>query len=137
MAGYSGKPLIKKLGIREGMTVRLISPPADYQRTLGRLPENVTLCRRARKDLGFMQGFVRRRSELKHLLDQARKFLARDGMLWICWPKKAAAVPSEVAEADVRSAGLAAGLVDIKICAVDEVWSGLKFVYRLKDRRPK
>ena len=134
MAGYSGTPLIKKLGIRPGMSVQLLNPPPGYRKTLGRLPANVRLLARARKDLDFMHGFVHKRSQLQHLLERACKYLARDGMLWVSWPKKASHVASEVAEADVREAGLASGLVDVKICAVDDVWSGLKFVYRLKDR---
>lgn len=134
MAGYSGTPLIKKLGIRAGMSLQLVDPPADYLATLGRLPEGVVVCRRARRDLDFIQGFVKRRIALERLFARARRYLARDGLLWVSWPKKSSGVATEVTEGEVRSAGLAAGLVDVKICAVDDTWSGLKFVYRLKDR---
>lgn len=134
MAGYSGTPLVRKLGIRTGMTVQLIDAPPDYFETLGELPEGVVLCRRARKNLDFLQGFVTRQSRLQQLLQRALRYLAPDGMLWVSWPKKASAMPTEVSETEVRRAGLNAGLVDVKICAVDDTWSGLKFVYRLKDR---
>lgn len=135
MAGYSGTPLVKKLGIREGMRVQFINAPDTLQKTLGDMPADITVFRRARKNLDFLHGFVTREPELHKLLGRARKYMARDGMLWVSWPKKASGMPTEVAEADVRKAGLAAGLVDVKICAVDETWSGLKFVYRLKDRQ--
>lgn len=134
MAGYSGTPLSKKLGIRGGMTVQFLQAPSDYAKKLGVLPPDVVICSRARKDLAFIHGFVKRQVQLERLLQRARKYLARDGMLWVSWPKKASGVPTEISEADVRRAGLKAGLVDVKICAVDETWSGLKFVYRLKDR---
>lgn len=134
MTGYSGTPLTKKLGIRSGMTLQFVDPPSDYFETLGALPEDVQVCRRARKQTDFIQGFVTRPGKLDRLLERARRYMARDGMLWVSWPKKSSGMQTEVAEGDVRSAGLAAGLVDVKICAVDETWSGLKFVYRLKDR---
>lgn len=134
MAGYSVTPLIRKLGIREGMTVQFVQPPANYRKSLGKLPAGVTVCARARKNLDFLHGFVTKHTELNTLLRRACTYIARDGMLWISWPKKASGVATEVAEADVRRAGLAAGLVDVKICAVDDTWSGLKFVYRMKDR---
>ncbi len=134
MAGYSGTPLIKKLGIRPGMKVQIIDAPKGFLKILGELPTDVQLCQRARKNLDFIHGFVARRRNLESLLARARRYLARDGMLWVSWPKKTSGMATAVAEGDVRSAGLAAGLVDVKICAVDDTWSGLKFVYRLKDR---
>lgn len=134
MAGYSGTPLIKKLGIREGMSVQFVNAPASYRSSLGKLPADVTVCQRSRRNLSFLHGFVSKHGELEKLLKRTCTYLARDGMLWLSWPKKASGMPSEVAEADVRKAGLAAGLVDVKICAVDDTWSGLKFVYRLRDR---
>lgn len=134
MAGYSGTPLIKKLGVRPGMKIQLIEAPAGYLAALGELPAEVQFCQRARKNLNFIHGFVTRRRKLEQLLARARRYLARDGMLWVSWPKKTSGMATEVAEGDVRSAGLAAGLVDVKICAVDDTWSALKFVYRLKDR---
>lgn len=134
MAGYSGTPLVKKLGIRAGMALQFVNSPANYRKTLGHLPADVRVCRRARRELDFIQGFVTRRSALERLLARAQRYLATDGMLWVSWPKKASGMATEVAEGDVRSAGLAAGLVDVKVCAVDETWSGLKFVYRLRDR---
>ncbi|NNF52658.1 MAG: DUF3052 family protein [Gammaproteobacteria bacterium] len=134
MAGYSDTPLVKKLGIRDGMKVQFVQPPANYRALLGKLPSGVTVCQRARKDLDFIHGFVTRRADLERLLERAHTYMAKNGMLWVSWPKKASGVRTDVAEADVRAAGLACGLVDVKICAVDATWSGLKFVYRLKDR---
>ncbi len=126
MAGYSGTPLIKKLGIREPMSVQFVNPPVGHRKTLGRLPAGVTICKRSHSNLDFLQGFVTQPGELEKLLARACRYLARDGMLWVSWPKKASGVPTNVAEADVRKAGLAAGPVDVKICVVDDTWSGLK-----------
>lgn len=134
MTAYSDTPLQKKLGIRENMSLMLINPPGNYHRLIGKLPEQVTLRKRAAVNTSFMHGFVTSHTALRRVFNRALRYLARDGMLWVSWPKKVSGVGTEVSESDVRKAGLAAGLVDIKICAVDETWSGLKFVYRLKDR---
>lgn len=112
----------------------LVNEPDHYFQLLGKLPARVMLRKRAASNTTFIHGFVTRRRQLEELMRRARRYMARDGMLWVSWPKKNSAMPTEVAEADVRKAGLGAGLVDVKICAVDEDWSGLKFVYRLKDR---
>ena len=134
MAGYSGTPLLKKLGIRPGFRVLFIAQPHNYSKLLGPLPGNVTVLKRAATNIDFIHGFVTRTKALDTLLARAGRCLSRDGMLWVSWPKKASHMKTEVSEAEVRRAGLAAGLVDVKICAVDETWSGLRFVYRLKDR---
>ncbi len=134
MAGYSGTPLIKKLGIKPGFTVRLINPPAGYERTLGRLPDDVTFLSRLTKDISFIHLFAGKRAELDRNLLKAKNALSKSGLLWVSWPKKSSGVATDIDENYVRKAGLKAGLVDVKICAVDDTWSGLKFVFRLKDR---
>lgn len=133
-AGYSQTPLVKKLGIRPGMTARLINEPAHYEDLLGGLPADVTVRRSTRGAIDFIHLFAPTAAALHQSLPAAVKALARDGMLWISWPKKSSPLHADLAEGDVRQAGLDAGLVDVKICAVDDDWSGLKFVYRLSDR---
>jgi len=137
MAGYSGTPLIKKLGIRAGDTISLLNAPADYDELIGPLPDSARVRARLTAGTNFIHLFARDRATLMRELPRAKKALAMDGTLWISWPKKAAAVATDLTEGIVRETGLAAGLVDVKICAVDETWSGLKFVYRLADRKGK
>lgn len=135
MAGYSGTPLVKKLGIKPGFAIRLINSPRGYEKTLGKLPDDVKFLNRLTKDISFVHLFAGKRSDLDRNLGKAKKALSKSGMLWISWPKKSSGVVTDIDESYVRKAGLKAGLVDIKICAVDETWSGLKFVFRLKDRK--
>jgi len=136
MAGYSGTPLPQKLGLKPGARLGLMNAPEGFGRTLGALPRGVTTADVARGGTPFdvIVCFASSRAELVRLLKAAHKRLHHDGGLWICWPKKASGVASDVGESDVRSLGLAAGLVDNKVCAVDEVWSGLRLVVRIKDR---
>jgi len=133
MAGYSGTPLVRKLGIKPGANIAFISAPQDYASELD-LPSDVTVNSRSSKPLDFAQLFVKRKTELKRKFSEYAKRLNASGMLWVSWPKKSSGVSTDLSENAVREIGLAAGLVDVKICAVDEVWSGLKFVYRLKNR---
>ena len=133
MAGYSGTPLVKKLGIKPGFNIALISAPSGYANELD-LPPDVTINSRSGKPLDFAQLFVKSEKELKEKFSEYAKRLHAAGMLWVSWPKKSSGVTTDLSENIVRDIGLAAGLVDIKICAVDEVWSGLKFVFRLQDR---
>lgn len=135
-AGYSGTPLVKKLGIAAGMRVHLRSAPADYLALLGDLPEGVTLVKQLKGTLNFIQLFVTERSVLEMELPRCKEVLDRDGMIWISWPKKASKVPTDITEQTIRDVALPMGLVDIKVCAVDEVWSGLKLVVR-KELRGK
>jgi hypothetical protein len=135
MAGYSGTPLIKKLGIKPGHCVTFIGAPKDYAATLGKLPPEVLVSRRPNGTLDFIQLFVRDRSELQSELPRAQRALAPDGMLWVSWPKKASGIATDLNENIIRDFALASGLVDVKVCAVDETWSGLKLVYRLRDRK--
>ena len=134
-AGYSGTPLVKKLGIKPGMRVLFVNPPEDYEATLGPLPESVVRLKATQPELDFIHFFAKQASELKAHLSELKSALARDGMLWISWPKNTSKVPTDLSESVVREIGLGAGLVDIKVAAVDAVWSGLKFVYRLADRK--
>jgi len=133
MAGYSGTPLVKKLGIKPGFNIAFVNAPSGYANEL-ELPANVIINSRAGKRLDFAQLFVKSEKELKAKFSEYAKRLNASGMLWVSWPKKSSGVATDVSEGTVRAIGLAAGLVDVKICAVDEVWSGLKFVFRLRDR---
>lgn len=133
-AGYSGTPLAKKLGIKPGMRVAALGAPPDYPALLEPIPEGATVGDALGTEAAFIHFFTTERTVLEARLPRLKAALASDGMLWISWPKKAAKVETDVDENVVRKAGLEAGLVDVKVCAVDETWSGLKFVYRLKDR---
>jgi hypothetical protein len=136
MAGYSGTPLAQKLGLKAGARLGLMSAPKGFARTLGALPPGVTTsdATRGSSELDVMVCFASSRAELVRMLPKAHKRLHPSGGLWICWPKKASGVASDVTENDVRNLGLAAGLVDNKVCAVDQTWSGLRLVVRLEDR---
>ena len=134
MAGYSGKPLVAKLGIKPGTTIAILNAPRGYQGILGKLPRDVRRRTRAAGRLDFLQFFTREQRELERTFPALARVLAPAGMLWISWPKKASGVPTDLTEDVIRAVGLAHGLVDVKVAAVDDVWSGLKFVRRLKDR---
>ena len=133
MAGYSQTPLVRKLGIKPGFNIALVIAPPGYANELD-LPPDVTINSRSGKPLDFAQLFVKREKELKTKFPRYAKRLNASGMLWVSWPKKSSGVSTDLSENIVRTIGLGAGLVDVKICAVDEVWSGLKFVCRLQDR---
>jgi hypothetical protein len=133
-AGYSGTPLAKKLGIREGSRVLLLGAPRGYPAALAPLPDRVRFERRAGVAVDIAQLFVTRREDLARRLGVLRKTLRPDAALWISWPKKASGVATTVTEDVVRELGLPLGFVDIKVCAVDEVWSGLKLVVRRTER---
>lgn len=144
MAGYSGTPLPRKLGLGPGARLGLVHAPPDFATTLGPVPEGVQSADAARRRGPFdvMVCFVRTRAELAQLFPRWRAKLAVTGGLWIAWPKKTRQKtlpppeprPSDLSENDVRELGLATGLVDNKVCAIDETWSGLRFVVRLADR---
>jgi len=133
MAGYSETPLVKKLGIKPGSNIVFINAPSDYPNELD-LPADVSANSRSGKPLDFAQLFVKSEKELRKKFSEYAKRLNSSGMLWVSWPKKSSGVSTDLSENIVRDIGLAAGLVDVKVCAVNEVWSGLKFVFRLKDR---
>lgn len=133
-AGYSGTPLTKKLGIKTGMRVVLIAPPADYVSQLD-WPEDITFVDEAALiDCDWIQAFYTQRAAFEAQIAHLRAAIRPKGQIWINWPKKAAKVPTDLDENIIRDVGLAAGLVDVKVAAVDAIWSGLKFVIRVKDR---
>ena len=133
-AGYSGTPLAKKLGIQAGFRVLALGAPADYADLLAPLPEGVVLSGQLEPDAGFIHFFTKSRETLASELPRLKDALARDGILWLSWPKKSSGVATDLDGNAVRALGLAAGLVDVKVCAVDAIWSGHKFVYRAADR---
>ena len=129
-AGYSGTPLFKKLGIKEAHRVLLVDAPKDYEHLLAPLPPGVQFVGRADSTVDMAQVFVTQREELAKVLATLRKKLKPDAALWVSWPKKSAKVPTTVTEDTIRELALPLGFVDIKVCAVTEVWSGLKLVVR-------
>jgi len=135
MAGYSGTSLVKKLGIKAGFDVVFVNAPEDFVKQLD-LPSdvNVRSLESKSKDLDFVLVFVKSQKTLTDAFTQYSRKIKPNAMLWVSWPKKASGVQTDLTENIVRDIGLAAGLVDVKVCAIDDVWSGLKFVYRLKDR---
>jgi hypothetical protein len=133
-AGYSGTPLVSKLGIKPGTTIGLIGAPDDFDDTLGELPDGVTVRRRLQGRLDVIVAFYVERSALERRLPALRGALQPAGGLWLAWPKRASGVATDLSDTVVRELGLAAGLVDNKVCAIDAVWSGLRLVYRLRDR---
>ncbi|MDQ6831221.1 MAG: DUF3052 domain-containing protein [Gemmatimonadota bacterium] len=134
MAGYSGTPLAKKLGIKSGQRIAFINPPASFAQDLGEVPDDLRDVSGARSEIDLAVLFVTEQRALKRGFAPLAKRLAPAGMLWVSWPKKASKMPTDVTENIVRDHGLQVGLVDVKICAVNEIWSGRKFVRRLKDR---
>ena len=135
MPGYSGTPLPKKLGIKDQFRVVFFGLPADVQAELKEALNSCKITKDGKGTLDFAMIFVKTATDLKKKFSHLAKQLAPAGMLWVSWPKKSSGVPTDLTEDEVRRIGLAAGLVDVKVCAVSEVWSGLKFVIRLKDRR--
>jgi hypothetical protein len=135
MAGYSGTPLVKKLGIKAGHRVALVNSPPEFARALGDLPADVTLLPQGNEGLfDVILFFASDRAQLLRQFSALTDHLASAGGLWIAWPKKASGVVTDLTEDVVRAIGLEEGLVDNKVCAVDETWSGLRFVRRLVDR---
>jgi hypothetical protein len=134
MAGYSRTPLVQKLGIKPGQRIALLSSPPGYRKTLDPLPDRVNCAEELDEKLDFIQLFASTHTDLKLRFKEAKRCLAANGSLWISWPKKASGLATDLDENLIREIGLGLGLVDVKVCAVDETWSGLKFVYRLKDR---
>jgi hypothetical protein len=131
-AGYSGTPLVSKLGIKPDTRVQFLNPPDDFEDTLGPLPHGLKQVNRGALDFAIV--FVRRRAELEKRFPIVRDRLESDGTLWVGWPKESAGTTTDLTENVVRSVGLDAGLVDVKVCAIDDTWSGLKFVRRLRER---
>ena len=135
MPAYSGTPLPKKLGIKDGFRVCLVDAPADLLAELKAALAGCQVVRDQKGALDFAMVFTKSRTELMKQFKAIGKQLTPAGMFWVSWPKKSSGVATDLDENIVREIGLAAGLVDVKVCAVNEVWSGLKFVIRVKDRK--
>jgi hypothetical protein len=133
-SGYSGTPLPRKLGIKPGSRLALVGAPDDLGATLGELPGGVVVRRRAQGPCDVIVAFFTRGAELERRMPALKRALDPAGGLWIAWPKRSSGVQTDLGDGPVREAGLAAGLVDNKVCAIDETWSGLRFVYRVVDR---
>ncbi len=133
-AGYSGKPLVAKLGIQQGDRVSFVGAPSHYRTLLGRLPAGVTVIGPRGKRIDLLHLFVLDQHQLSNAIPKAKARIKADGMLWVSWPKQTSPLRTGLNETAVREIGLANGLVDVKVAAIDHDWSGLKFVYRLRDR---
>jgi hypothetical protein len=137
MTGYSGTPLPRKLGIKDGFRVRLINLPPDVKKELKAELAKCEIILENAADIDFAITFTKAQKELESEFKRVAKLLSPAGMFWVSWPKKSSGVATDLNENIVREIGLAAWLVDVKVCAVTDVWSGLKFVRRLKDRPGK
>lgn len=134
MAGYSKRSLVDKLGVKPGASVLIVGAPTGYAKALGPLPGGVSVAKSPRAGLDFIHLFTTSRADLERRFGALQRALASAGMLWVSWPKRASGVPTDMTEDVVREVALARGLVDVKVCAVDNTWSGLKLVRRVKDR---
>ena len=130
MAGYSGTPLVRKLGFKAGMRVHYVAAPDGFDALVGELPDGVRVLARPAADLDLVMLFVVTRAELQRRLGRLHAKLRQDGAVWVAWPKRASKVPTDMTEDVVRDVALARGLVDVKVCAMDDTWSGLKLVIR-------
>jgi hypothetical protein len=134
MSGYSGTPLAKKLGIKEGFTIKLVNQPDYYFELFTDMPEKITVSAKQGLHKNVVHLFVTTHKELIKQLPILRNEIVQDGMIWVSWPKKASKVESDITEDIIRNLALKMGLVDIKVCAVDDIWSGLKLVIPIKNR---
>ncbi len=133
-SGYSGTPLVKKLGIKPDFQIRLIDIPKNYFQLLGPFPEGVTVHQEGGVDFDFIHLFVKTAAMLERQLPVQMHAIKKKGMIWVSWYKKSAKIPTDVTEDTIRDMALSLGLVDVKVCAVDEKWSGLKLVWRKENR---
>jgi hypothetical protein len=134
MAGYSGRSVVQKLGIKPGFRIFVDGAPASYDDIIGRLPTDVTLAPRLKAPLDMAHVFATQVIVLRKKLPACREAIAPDGMVWVSWPKKSSGVATDVTENVVRDTALSLGLVDVKVCAIDDIWSGLKLVIPVKQR---
>jgi hypothetical protein len=134
-AGHSKRALVDKLGIKPGTAVVVLGAPSAYRAILGALPDGVTFRSKLSESAEFIHYFTTKRKTLQADFPRVARALVDEGSLWISWPKRASGVETDLDENVVREIGLAEGVVDVKVCAVDEVWSGLKFVRRLSNRK--
>jgi hypothetical protein len=137
MPGYSGTPLPRKLGIAEGDRVAFARAPGEFEQALGPLPDGVAVLGRMRRPVDVIVAFFTRRAELDRRFPRLAAALEPDGGLWIAWPKGSSGVATNLTEDVVREIAITNGMVDNKVCAIDDVWSGLRLVYRLRDRPPR
>lgn len=133
--GYSGTPTAKKLGIKPGMDVTVLGAPSDYETLIDGLPEGFTYRTALRGHANLVHVFVTKAAVLERRVRDLRAAIAPAGALWVSWPKKASKVPTDITEDVIRRIALANGLVDVKVCAIDAVWSGLKLVIPVAQRR--
>ena len=130
LAGYSGTPLVKKIGIKPGSEICLVDPPDGYIKLIGPLPEGVKIAARLTRNTDIVHIFTASKTDLANALRSYRAKVKPAAAIWVSWPKKSSKVPTDITEDTVREVGLPLGFVDIKVCAVSEVWSGLKLVVR-------
>ncbi len=135
MVGYSKKSLLDKLGIKDGFTVLFIHPPENYFNILGSLPPDIEVKKQMKGEFDFIHFFTKDKKELAATIPKLQKVLKQTGMIWVSWPKGASKIKTDVNENTVREFALVLGLVDVKVCAVDEIWSGLKLVIRKENRK--
>ena len=134
-SGYSGTPLAKKLGIKSGFNIRLINAPEYYLSLFTDLPTDICFVDQPGSKLNLIHFFTKSYNEISEKLPVLKEQITQNGIIWISWPKKASKITTDITEDKIRALALEIGLVDVKVCAVDETWSGLKLVIRLKDRR--
>ena len=132
--GYSRRPLAEKLGIKEGTKIVVVNAPKKYIDIVQTLPKDVSIVLEPKQPSRFIHTFVTRKRELEKSLPRLARKLASDGTLWVSWQKRSSEMKTDLDENAVRDIGLKSGLVDVKVVAIDETWSGIKFVYRLRDR---
>jgi exosome complex RNA-binding protein Rrp4 len=135
MAGYSETPLVKKLGLKENFRVKIINQPENYFDLLSDLPEGIKIIKSKSKEINFIHVFSKDANELNKLIPELKTELVSNGMIWISWPKKSSKIETDITEDTIRAIAFKNGLVDIKVCAIDETWSGLKLVIRVKNRK--
>ena len=133
--GYSGTPLAKKLGVKEGFNIRIVNQPDHYFDLFEDFPENINIRNEKKTKKDFIHYFTRQAKELDRDIVSLKNEIVPNGMIWISWPKKSSEITTDVTENVIRHLALTNGLVDIKVCAVDDVWSGLKLVIPVKDRK--
>lgn len=133
--GYSGTPLAKKLGIKEKSRIKLYGQPEHYFKLFTDFPSDVKIVKGKKEKKDFIHYFTKSADQLNEDMKSLRAEMEQNGMIWISWPKKSSKIPTDLDENGVREIALRNGLVDVKVCAIDEIWSGLKLVIRLKDRK--
>jgi len=134
-SGYSGTPLAKKLGIKDGFRISVINEPDHYYSLFEDMPPDVDIVHNLKTKLDLIHYFVKDAKQLENDIQQLKDSIQQNGMIWISWPKKSSKLPTDITEDVIRAIALSNGLVDIKVCAIDSVWSGLKLVIPVKDRK--